>query len=158
MKRILITGMSATGKSSVIDALRERGYRAVDLDTPQWSEYRVLEEGAEAEAHWSWKEDRVETLLSTEDVDVLFVAGCAPNQGMFYPYFDRVVLLTASEQVTRNRLATRTSNNFGKTEDELIKVLADKSEFEERLEAGSDVVIETDTRPLDSVVDQILKL
>jgi predicted ATPase len=39
MKRVLITGMSGTGKSSVIQELAARGYRAHDLDTPEWSEW-----------------------------------------------------------------------------------------------------------------------
>ena len=38
MKRVLITGMSGGGKSSVIQELVARGYQAHDLDTPEWSE------------------------------------------------------------------------------------------------------------------------
>ena len=34
----LITGMSGTGKSAVIQELASRGYPAHDLDTPEWSE------------------------------------------------------------------------------------------------------------------------
>jgi GTPase SAR1 family protein len=37
MARILITGMSGTGKSAVIIELMRRGYRAIDLDTSEWS-------------------------------------------------------------------------------------------------------------------------
>jgi predicted ATPase len=32
VKRVLITGMSGTGKSTVIKALATRGYKAVDAD------------------------------------------------------------------------------------------------------------------------------
>ena len=32
MKQVLITGMSGTGKSTVVRALAARGYRAIDLD------------------------------------------------------------------------------------------------------------------------------
>jgi len=39
MKRVLITGMSGTGKSSVIQELVARRYQAYDLDTPEWSEW-----------------------------------------------------------------------------------------------------------------------
>jgi hypothetical protein len=39
MKRVLITGMSGTGKSAVVRELAARGYPAVDLDTPEWSEW-----------------------------------------------------------------------------------------------------------------------
>lgn len=39
MKRVLITGMSGTGKSAVIRELAARGFRAVDIDTPEWSHW-----------------------------------------------------------------------------------------------------------------------
>jgi adenylate kinase family enzyme len=39
MKRVLLTGMSGTGKSMLISELAARGYKAVDLDTDEWSEW-----------------------------------------------------------------------------------------------------------------------
>ena len=39
MKRVLITGMSGTGKSTAVAAMGEMGYRAVDTDTDEWSEW-----------------------------------------------------------------------------------------------------------------------
>jgi hypothetical protein len=55
---------------------------------------------------WVWREDRIQDLLSTDDVEVLFPSGCSPNQGKFYPQFDHVVLLTAPAAVLVERLAT----------------------------------------------------
>jgi len=69
--------MSGTGKSSVIEQLAARGYRAVDIDSPEWSEYAP--DGA-----WLWREDRVRALLdSLGEDDILFLSGCAENQGKF---------------------------------------------------------------------------
>jgi dephospho-CoA kinase len=42
MKRILLTGMSGTGKSTVTGALAARGYKAVDLDCDTFSEWVEL--------------------------------------------------------------------------------------------------------------------
>lgn len=160
-RRILITGMSAVGKSTVIDELARRGSKAIDLDTPVWSEYAYLEQekdpDSSAETDWLWREDRIEELLSSHDAGTVFVAGCAANQGRFYRWFDHVILLTASETVMKSRLSTRTTNEFGKTPAELAKILADKAIFEDRLRAGADAEIDTDT-PLDSVVEQILEI
>src|SRR5439155_27200234 len=40
MSRILVTGMSGTGKSSALAELGRRGHRVVDTDDPGWREYR----------------------------------------------------------------------------------------------------------------------
>jgi hypothetical protein len=37
VKRVLLTGMSRTGKSTRIVALAARGYKAVDADAAAWS-------------------------------------------------------------------------------------------------------------------------
>src|SRR4051794_7170333 len=44
MARILVTGMSGTGKSSVLAELGRRGYRVVDTDDAGWREYRAYVE------------------------------------------------------------------------------------------------------------------
>ena len=37
MRRILVTGMSGTGKSSALAELARRGFRTVDTDEPGWT-------------------------------------------------------------------------------------------------------------------------
>jgi dephospho-CoA kinase len=49
MTRVLLTGMSGTGKSAVIVELAKRGYRAVDLDSLSWSE-------TASDGEWVWRE------------------------------------------------------------------------------------------------------
>jgi adenylate kinase family enzyme len=41
MTRVLITGMSGVGKSSVILELARRGLDAVDLETDDWCEWTI---------------------------------------------------------------------------------------------------------------------
>jgi len=149
MKRVLITGMSGTGKSAVTAELAARGHRAVDLDAPEWSETRP-------DGEWVWREERVRDLLSQDGRGgVLFLSGCASNQVKFYARFDRVVLLSAPREVIVERLATRTSNAFGKRPEELAQVLRDIAETEPLLRQAADVEVDA-TRPLDEVVDQVL--
>src|SRR5690606_23803342 len=97
MKRVLITGMSGAGKSAVIAELARRGYRAIDLDTPEWSHWVA----ADAEdpltprggQDWVWQEDRVRELLSGSGEGCLFVSGCAANMRNLFDSIDTVVLL-----------------------------------------------------------------
>ncbi len=130
MKRILLTGMSGTGKSTVIAELAARGYKAVDVDCDEYSEWVAVSGDSDdigppvaANRDWVWREDRIQQLLSTEDADVLFLGGCAENMGRFLPQFDDVVLLSAPADVIAERLRARTTNPYGKHPDELARVL-----------------------------------
>jgi dephospho-CoA kinase len=142
--------MSGTGKSTVIGELAARGYQAVDLDQPAWSEYGP-------DGDWIWREDRIRDLLSVEDGKVLFVSGCASNQGKFYPQLDKIVLFSAPTAVLVERLRTRTNNNYGKHPDELAATLGYIETVEPLLRKGAHHEIDT-SAPLDDVVASVLKL
>jgi broad-specificity NMP kinase len=90
VKRILLTGISGVGKSTVIDELAARGHAAVDLDCGEFSEWvEVLDDAdtpgtpVEPGRDWVWRADRVRELLATERAAVLFVSGCAANMASF---------------------------------------------------------------------------
>jgi dephospho-CoA kinase len=90
-------------------------------------------------------------LLDEHHDGVLFISGCAENQGTFYPRFDAVVLLSAPADVILERVGERESNDFGKTDAERDLILHDLATVEPLLRAGA--TAEIDTRaPLDDVV------
>ena len=149
MKRVLLTGMSGTGKSSVIQALAARGYKAIDADDG-WCE--PLPDGRQR-----WREDAIGQLLDTEDTGLLFVAGCEENQVRFHPRFDLIILLSAPAEVLVGRLASRTDNPFGKSPGELERVLDDLRAVEPRLRSAADHEIRT-AMPLSDVVTEVLRL
>lgn len=148
---IFITGMSGSGKSSVIVALREKGYCAVDTDTDEWCEW-VKDEGGEPD--WVWREDAISNLLETHTTELLFVCGCKTNQGKFYDRFDRIMLLHAPTEVLLKRIETRTNNPYGKSAEDRRLVLKYIMEVEPVLRIGATDVIETDC-PLSDVVAKI---
>jgi dephospho-CoA kinase len=149
MKRVLLTGMSGTGKSSVIRALADLGYKAIDTDDG-WCEQ--LPDGRQR-----WREDAIASLLATEDTDVLFVAGCEENQVRFHSQFDRIILLSAPIQTMIQRLADRTGNSFGKAQGDLGRVFSDAENIEPLLRRAADCEIST-TMPLGDVVRAILRV
>jgi dephospho-CoA kinase len=149
VKRVLLTGMSGTGKSSVVRELVARGYKAVDTDDG-WC-------APQPDGRQLWREDAVAALLAEEDTDVLFVAGCEENQVTFHAQFDHIVLLTAPLETLLERLATRTDNPYGKEPGELRRVLEDVETVEPRLRRAATHEIRT-TPPLDEVVTTILRL
>ena len=160
MKRVLITGVSGTGKSTVTAALAARGYRAVDGDDPEFSELVDVPEetltGLGSGTDWVWREDRIRDLLAGHDVGTLFVSGSSPNQGKFYAQFDHVVLLVAPPGLIADRLATRTTNDFGKNPEQLARALRIQQEVEPLLRRSADLELDT-TAPLDDVVAAILR-
>jgi shikimate kinase len=164
VKRILLTGLSGTGKSTLIAALAARGYKAVDADCDEFSMWAepagdldVVGPPVEPGRDWVWREDRIGDLLATEDADVLFVGGCAENMGQFLPQFDHVVLLFAPADVLVGRLRTRTTNNYGKHPDEVARVLGQVETVEPLLRRAAGHEIDT-SAPLEEVVAAVLRL
>jgi dephospho-CoA kinase len=141
--------MSGTGKSSALAALAAQGFRVVDTDEPGWKEARDGDE--------LWREDRIAALLAEETPQSLFVSGAVPNQGRFYDRFDAVVLLSAPPHVLVERIATRTTNDFGKADNERDKILADLAEFEPLLRASATHELDA-AQPLDAVVAALAEL
>jgi dephospho-CoA kinase len=165
MKRVLLTGMSGVGKSTVTAELAARGYKAIDADSPEWSEWAAVagpsgipgDSPVEPDRDWVWRADRIATLLATEDAPVLFVSGAAANMRPFLPQFDHIILLSAPPAVLVARLATRTTNAYGKHPAEVARVLDLQQAIEPRLRAVAGH--EIDTRlPLAEVVATILQI
>jgi dephospho-CoA kinase len=148
VKRVLVTGMSGTGKSTLLTELADRGHWTVDTD------YGDFFETVDGEPLWI--EARIEELLAVDDPrGVLFVAGTTRNQVTFYPRFDHVVLLSAPEESIVERLRTRTTNAFGRDADELAAVLDDLARVEPLLRVAASVEVVT-TAPVADVADAVL--
>ena len=156
--------MSGTGKSTVIGELAARGYKAVDADCDEFSQWVEVESSAnpfgspvEVDRDWVWREDRIQDLLSTEDSEMLFLSGCAENMPKFLPQFDHIVLLSAPVDVIVERLRTRTTNPYGKHPDEITRVLGLIERIEPLLRRAAGHEIDTSAR-LENVVATLLKL
>jgi dephospho-CoA kinase len=149
MAVIFVTGMSGTGKSTVLGELARRGYRVVDTDVGGW----IDDSGAEP----LWREDRIDGLLAEHERsgEPLFIAGAVRNQVRYYPRFDEIVLLSAPLATMLERIAGRDTNPFGKTPAERERIIADTEEVEPLLRASATLEIDT-RKPLTEVVDQLV--
>jgi hypothetical protein len=93
-------------------------------------------------------------LLSQDSNGPLFVSGCTRNQSKFYDRFDTVVLLTAPTGILLERIATRTTNSFGKDPAERDRILKDVAMVEPWLRRTATVEISTES-PLQDVVEAV---
>lgn len=146
--RVLLTGMSATGKSTVVEELRKRGFRTLDMDDPGHS-FR------DSAGNQVWCEEVVEKAFSDAGALPLFISGCAENQVKFYSRLTDVVLLSAPRGVILDRLLTRRNSPYGKTAAEREEVIRNMDEVEPLLRRGASYEIDT-SAPLEEVVGQIL--
>ena len=151
MRRVLVTGMSGTGKSTVLAELARRGFQVVETDDAPWSQW------SQAEGGYVWREDLVAELLSRDDGGTLYVSGTVSNQGRFYPCFDAVVLLSAPVDVLLRRIEARTRNQYGKTAEERSLILSDVAEVEPLLRATCTHEIDA-TQPLANVVAELVEI
>ena len=146
---ILVTGMSGVGKSTALAELAHHGFDTVDTDIGPWIQ---LVDGEPL-----WREPLIEDLLNSPRPAPLFVQGTVANQGRFYDRFDAVVLLTAPPPVIFERLAARTTNSFGKTSADRLRIAADIAEVEPLLRSAA--THEIDTRlPLSQVVAALAEI
>jgi len=147
--RILVTGMSGTGKSSALAELRTRGFDVVDTDEQGWTEWSDAEDG------YLWREDRIGELLDREPRTTLYVSGTVSNQGRFYPRFDAVVLLAAPADVLFDRIERRATNDYGKSTEERELIRSHIAEVEPLLRATCTHEIDA-SQPLADVVADLV--
>lgn len=157
MPVVFITGMSGTGKSTVLSVLAQRGYKTIDTDDAGWC---VPEDGdwSSPDHLWILDDSRMESLLDAHDDSPLFVSATRPNQGAFYGRFDHVVTLTAPIEVMIERVQNRSGNPFGRTTEEQEAIRDDTREVEPLLIRGADVVIDTSVESPESVAEKLVGL
>ncbi len=144
MARVLVTGMSGVGKSTLLEEMAHRGHSVVDTDYDGWT----LPDG-------TWDEPRMAALLAQRGEVV--VSGTVENQGRFYDRFDHVVLLSAPLDVLLDRVARRSNNSYGKTAAQQAEIERYVSAVEPLLRRGASVELDG-RRPVEALADIVERL
>lgn len=140
--RVLVTGMSGTGKSTLLAELSRRGHRTVDTDYDGWT----LPDGL-------WDEPRMAALLAGPAGMV--VSGTVANQGRFP--FDHVVLLSAPLDVLLDRVRERSDNPYGKSPRHRAEIARYVDEVEPLLRRSATVELDA-RRPRHELADFVEEL
>jgi dephospho-CoA kinase len=168
-KRILVTGFSGVGKSTLARRLKELGYNAHDLEDIEGLFTARRADTGEILKHWDttdldtvknfeWLCDRkkLEESMNNESAELSFYCGSATNDVDFLDLFTKVFVLVASHDVVKERLTTRTTNDWGKTQEVQAHILQNKEAEEIARQKAGAIVIDAD-QPLEKVTQEILK-
>jgi len=138
--RILITGLSGSGKSFFAEKLSALGYPAYDADKiyklSGWFDAngqrheppKLLTESFLLGRRFLWSEPVLKTFLEAHRRVLLF--GIAHNSKQLSDYFDQIgVLVVESEQVVRNLGQPSSDNAFGKNSQHQVMARADTEAY-----------------------------
>ncbi|OQR63131.1 hypothetical protein B6E66_15980 [Streptomyces maremycinicus] len=104
---------------------------------------------------WAIVRERVEDLVEDSRARTAFLCGSAENEADVLDLFDVVVCLVIDEDTLRHRLATRTTNTFGRHPEELAAALKWNSRMRAIYESHGATIIDA-SAPLTEVVDAVI--
>lgn len=140
-----MTGMSGTGKSTILDELQRRGHHTVDTDYDGW----ILPGG-------TWDDGRMDDLLDSYP-DVV-VSGTVENQGRFYDRFEHVVLISTPLHVLLERVIERTNNPYGQSPEQRAEIAMYQETVEPLLRSGATLELDGRRSPteLADIIEQLV--
>lgn len=165
---VWVTGVSGSGKSSVCGILKGDGRIAVDADNEGFSQWvhrltgeRAVDPPDPTPAGWldhfGWKirPEAVRSLAASLSSEVGFLCGGFENDVDVWALFDCVICLAVDETTLRDRLASRTTNHFGKHPEELQAALRWRLVVEDQYRNRGAVIIDA-TQSLEVVAAQVV--
>jgi hypothetical protein len=168
MALVWVTGSSGVGKSTVCALLKSRGELAVDADWEGYSHWvdrtsgqTVTDPPYPTPGAWlerfAWRISRadVEALGTRMHDKTAFLCGSAENEIAVWDLFDRMICLVVDNETLRARLATRTTNAFGKHPEELEAALGWNEDVKSTYRRLGATIIDG-TPPPPDVADAIL--
>lgn len=170
-----LTGVTGTGKSTVLARLKELGYETYDVDeagpaSAKWhhnttgfvhpkSSIKKVARSPEFLANHSWKVHRHEVteLAKHAQYKAIFLAGTFANEFEIKELFNAVFALIIDDETLQQRITNRNTNDWGKSPHELKHTLAENRKSAERYEQAGAIMIDA-TAPIDYVVAEILEV
>lgn len=163
-----VTGIAGSGKTTVCNELKNRGFTAFDTD--DFGRWKNKETGKritrpavvdDPEWHdqnqWKLRYARIRQMLAEHaDMGDVFLCGTSSNEQKLIKMADRVICLTVDRQVLVERLLERKNSDFGKSPIELGVVVGWHMSLQESHRQRGAIMIDSQ-QPVDEVVDEILK-
>ncbi|MCM6855222.1 AAA family ATPase [Enterococcus durans] len=151
MVKVLLTGMSGVGKSTVLKQISKSYSHSIDLDYDGWIHMEDVSNERKMDTN------KIINYIQKYNDEDIFFSGTTINQKDIYPYLDFIITLTAPIEIMRERILTRDNNSFGKSNHDWEKIKNNKIEFEQLIIKSSDFVISTE-QTVNEIVYEIYNL
>jgi len=170
MRKILITGVSGTGKTTVCKRLKNLGFEATDIENTDGM-FEMYHKGtkkifvdydnAKAEhiknAEWLCDVEKLKKLVESQKSEIAFYCGIASNMDDILPLFDNVIVLQPDSESLNERLKNREgTRDIGNTQSGRDVVLGWKDWWEEEMGKKGSILINANGSP-EEVVKKILE-
>ena len=155
--KVLITGRSGTGKSTICRQLIDRGFSALDADRVEgfvgWYDLRTRKKVVvdyskpidKTKVGWLWQHEAMKALVAK--YDDLYLCGSADNQLDFYKYFDNVFVLDLPPETQKQRISQRTEHDYGKHPDMLETIITEQRQLVEKSRELGASIIDAESSP-----------
>jgi len=170
MALILITGISTSGKSTIAQELKKRGYEAYDTEHNGISAWynkktgkRVAEFGEMPERTEGWLNQHdwrislewvAETSEKAQDKPI-FLCGGGANEPEVRALCDKVIWLKTDETIIRKRVNNQRDHDYGTRPHELAAAIDGNRRKEAEYREASAIMVDA-TQPIGQVVKEIL--
>jgi len=163
-KRILVTGVTGSGKSTLEKIFNQKGYETSDIDKG-FAEWRNKETG-EVEPHpesadrlaaafWALRADELKERLSSIDGQPILIFGSTNDLDDYTNLFNTIFLLEYPDAETlRARLASRPEGDYGKVPHERDSALAYHQDYQNKMKELGAIAIDC-MLPLEQIVSII---
>lgn len=167
--QILITGVAGSGKTTISEELNRIDKEAIDIERVDGlfsmieratgkiaGKFDVHDIEMQKKHNWVCNIDKLkETIEANSDKNVYY-CGTGGNILDTLPLFDKVFLLTASDEVLRERLTNRKNNYFAQTPEIQDWVCEYRKPFEKACKEAKVEIIDTN-KELSDVVNEIVE-
>ena len=163
--KILITGISGVGKTTIGRELKKKGYSVLDIDEDGFCYWknknngRVVTEEVVLDQKFinqhGWFCDMEKLSQEVENLTPpVFIIGLPENLNDLLIFADKYILLKCSPEIFLQRIMERKDNDFGKESSAQKEILATYRDFENKMIKNNASVINTE-KSIGEVVREI---
>ena len=170
-KKVLITGVSGTGKTTVARHFKELGFDSADIEDDVAGMFKMVHKGTQKifvgydnanpehikSADWICNVEKLKTYLASQKSELAFYSGIASNMDDILPLFDKIIVLQPNAKILNERLKNREgTDDIGNNQAGRDTVLGWKDWWEDKMQKKGATLIDANGSP-DEICKEIIR-